>query len=412
MPDFDWPNAIAHVDADCFYASCELLRRPDLKGQPVCVLSSQDACVVAKTYDAKAAGITTGMTVWEARKLLPHAVFLSADFRYYGQISDKLFSILRRYSPMVEENSIDEAYVDLQGLRSLYRKSYQRMADELRATVQQEVGITVSIGISVNKTLAKMASEYNKPNGSTVVAGRRIREFLQHLAVRDIPGIGSNRETLLNESGIHSAADFAAREESFIKRLLGKAGSELWRELNGASVFKVETVPRLPQSVARTASLGQVTQDKVMVRAHLMRHAMRLSRELIEQRLTARQLTVFLTLKSFERRAVAVTLPHPTADYFLLMEEVNKVLAHLFDPAQVYRACGLVTTEIAVRGTGNFDLFQQAEEQREEKHLKLLHTVRDVNRKFGGDAVSICAMARPTRPTPLARFSYPLMECV
>ena len=412
MPDFDWPNAIAHVDADCFYASCELLRRPDLKGRPVCVLSSQDACVVAKTYDAKAAGITTGMTVWDAKKCMPHAVFLSADFRYYGQISDKLFSILRRYSPMVEENSIDEAYVDLQGLRNLYRKSYQRMADELRATVQQEIGITVSVGIAVSKTLAKMASEYNKPNGSTVVAGRRIQEFLPHLAVRDIPGVGANRQVLLEQAGIHTAAEFAASSEQNIKHLLGKAGTDLWRELNGAAIYKVETAPRLPQSVARTASMGQVTQDKTVVRAHLVRHAMRLSRELIEQRLTARQLTVFLTLKSFERRAVAVTLPHPTADYFLLMEEVNKVLVHLFDPAQEYRACGLVTTQISARGTGDFDLLQQAEEQREEKHLKLLHAVRDVNRKYGGDTMSVCAMTRPTRPIPLARFSYPLLECV
>ena len=114
----NWPNAIAHVDADCFYASCEQLRRPDLKGKPLCVLSSQDACVVAKTYDAKAAGITTGMTVWDARKLLPDAIFLPADFRYYGQISDKLFSILRRFSPTIEEYSIDEAFMDMMGLRN------------------------------------------------------------------------------------------------------------------------------------------------------------------------------------------------------------------------------------------------------------------------------------------------------
>jgi len=117
----NWPNAIAHVDADCFYASCEQLRRPDLKGKPICVLSSQDACVVAKTYDAKTAGITTGMPVWEAKRKLPDAIFLPADFRYYGQISDKLFAIIRRYSPVVEEYSIDEGFMDMNGLRSLSR---------------------------------------------------------------------------------------------------------------------------------------------------------------------------------------------------------------------------------------------------------------------------------------------------
>ena len=407
----DWPNAIAHVDADCFYASCELLRRPDLRGTPVCVLSSQDACIVAKTYDAKAAGITTGMTVWEARKLMPHATFISADFRYYGQMSDKLFAVLRRYSPAVEESSIDEAYVDMHGLRGFYRKSYQRMADELRARVQQEIGITVSIGIAVNKTLAKMASEYNKPNGSTIVAGKRIQDFLQQVNVRAIPGIGSNRAALLSKCDMHTAADFAAASEAHIRKLLGKAGTDLWHELNGRVRYKVETQTRLPKSVARTASMGQLTQDKVTIHAHLVRHAMRLSKELLEQRYTTRQLTLFLTLKSFERHAAAITLPYATADYFMLMQEVGKALEQLFDPAQIYRACGLVATEIEVRQAGSFDLFQQAEQQREHKHLRLLDTVHDVNQKYGAHALSICATAKSPGQRGGARFGYPLLEC-
>jgi len=98
----DWSNAIAHVDCDAFYVSCEMVRHPELKGEPVCVLSSQNAIVVAKSYDAKAMGISTGMPVWEARKIAPKALFFEADFRYYGQLSGKFFSILRRYSPDIE----------------------------------------------------------------------------------------------------------------------------------------------------------------------------------------------------------------------------------------------------------------------------------------------------------------------
>src|SRR3989338_4525404 len=320
----NWPNAIAHVDADCFYASCEQLRRPDLKGQPICVLSSQDACVVAKTYDAKAAGITTGMPVWEARKLLPQANYLSADFRYYGPISDKLFAIIRRYSPAIEEYSIDEGFMDLNGLRSLYRKPYQAIADEIRTTIRQEVGITVSIGISITRTLAKMASEYNKPDGTTIVAGRRIHDFLENVSVRDIPGIGGNRQALLNKFGIRTAADFVDAPEREIKRLLGKVGTDLWHELNGAPIYKIETEAKLPKSVARTASMGEVTQDKQTIYAHLLNHAMRLSKELITKRLTARQLTVSLTLKSFDKQADTSDLPYPSADYFFLASEAGR----------------------------------------------------------------------------------------
>jgi len=408
----NWPNAIAHVDADCFYASCEQLRRPDLKGQPICVLSSQDACVVAKTYDAKAAGITTGMPVWEARKLLPQANYLSADFRYYGQISDKLFAILRRYSPVVEEYSIDEGFMDMNGLRSLYRKPYQAIADEIRTTIRHEVGITASVGISVTRTLAKMASEYNKPNGTTIVAGRRIHDFLEHVSVRDIPGIGGNRQALLNKFGIRTAADFVDTPEREIRRLLGKAGTDLWHELNGTPIFKVETEAKLPKSVARTASMGEVTQDKQTIRAHLLKHAMRLSKELITKRLTVRQLTVFLTLKSFDKQTSTSELPYPSADYFLLASEAGRVLDGLYDPDCHYRACGLIANDIAIRQSGSFDLFQMAEQQREEKHLKLLEALHAINRKHGDNVLSICG-ARQKRKAggAMGRFSYPVLEC-
>ena len=411
MSVLSWPNAIAHVDADCFYANCEQLRRPDLQGQPICVLSSQDACVVAKTYDAKAAGITTGMTVWDARKRMPHAIFLSADFRYYGQISDKLFAILRRFSPAVEEYSIDEAFMDLKGLRSLHRKSYQQMADELRATVRQEIGITVSIGISVTRTLAKMASEYNKPNGTTIVAGRRIHDFLQQVSARDIPGIGGNREALLNKFNIHTAAVFATANEHHIKRLLGKVGTDLWHELNGTSLYKVETEPKLPKSVARTASMGRLTQDQAMIRAHLGRHAMRLSKALMDKRLTTRQITISLTLKSFDQQTATTALPYPTADYFMLVAEANKAVDRLFDASLIYRACGLIATDINLRQAGNFDLFQQAEQQREDKHLKLLETLHRINHKYGDNVLSACSVVKFNSKAGRTRFNYPMMEC-
>ena len=408
----NWPNAIAHVDADCFYASCEQLRRPDLKGQPICVLSSQDACVVAKTYDAKAAGITTGMPVWEARKLLPQANYLSADFRYYGLISDKLFAILRRYSPAIEEYYIDEGFMDMNGLRSLYRKPYQAIADEIRITIRHEVGITVSIGISVTRTLAKMASEYNKPDGTTIVAGRRIHDFLEHVSVRDVPGIGGNRQALLNKFNIHTAADFMDVPEREIKRLLGKAGTDLWHELNGTPIYKVEIEARMPKSVARTASMGEVTQDKQTIHAHLLKHAMRLSKELITKRLASGQLTVFLTLKSFDKQASTSELPYPSADYFLLASEAGRALDTLYDPDQFYRACGLIAGDIAVRQSGSFDLFQMADQQREEKPLKLLETMHIINHKHGDNVIAICgAMQKRKTEGVMGRFAYPVLEC-
>jgi nucleotidyltransferase/DNA polymerase involved in DNA repair len=409
MSASSWPRAFAHVDADCFFASCELLRHPELKHKPLCVLSSQDACVVAKTYDAKAVGIKTGMPVWDAKKLLPQATYLSADFRFYGQISDKLFAVLRRFSPVVEEYSIDEAFIDLAGLRSLHRKSYRELADEMRITIREALGVTVSVGISVTRTLAKMASEYNKPDGTTIVAGSRIRDFLQRVGVRDIPGIGRSREALLLQSGIRSGADFAAAPERQIKHLLGKGGVELWQELNGDAIYAVEHEARVPQSVARTASLGELTRNRDTIHSHLVRHAMRLSRELIMKRLTAKQLTVFVTLKSFSKCAETRELAYPTADYFELMRQAGEMLGMLFDRREIYRACGVIATGIAPREAALFDLFQQDDLQREERHLKLLQTVHAINDRYGNNSVGVCGMASH-EAKPAQRFLYPSLK--
>ena len=300
----------------------------------------------------------------------------------------------------------------MNGLRSLYRKPYQAIADEIRTTIRHEVGITVSVGISVTRTLAKMASEFNKPNGTTIVAGRCIHEFLQHVSVRDIPGIGGNRQALLNKFDIHTAADFVDVPEREIRRLLGKAGTDLWHELNGTPLYKVETEARMPKSVARTASMGGLTQDKQTIRAHLLNHVMRLSKELITKRLTSRQLTMFLTLKSFDKQVITSELPYPSADYFLLASEAGRALDTLYDPDQFYRACGLIASNIATRQSGSFDLFQMAEQQEEEKHLKLLETMHAINHKHGDNVLSVCgAMQKRKAGGVMGRFAYPVLEC-
>ena len=242
----NWPTAFAHVDCDAFYASCERASRPDLKHIPVCVLSNQEAFVVAKTYDAKRLGVTTAMSVRDARKLVPHAAFLPPDFAYYGQMSDCVFSILRRFSPDVELYSIDEGFMSMQGLRSLWRKSYHDLAEEIKETVKHEVGITVSIGISVTKTLAKIASESNKPDGVTIVPGKKIGVFLPGVTIKDVPGIADSRCALLNLFKIETAVDYANAPRRLIQRLIGKVGTDLWHELRGEAVYPLELEPKLP----------------------------------------------------------------------------------------------------------------------------------------------------------------------
>ncbi|ATX82349.1 DNA polymerase-4/DNA polymerase V [Mariprofundus ferrinatatus] len=403
----NWPNAIAHIDCDAFYASCEMARRPDLKGRPICVLSSQNAIVVAKSYDAKALGITTGMPVWEAKKLAPHAEYLAADFRYYGQISDKMFAILRRYSPEVEVYSIDEGFMEMNGIRTLWRKSFRQLADDIRLAIVRETGITASVGVSVTRTLAKMASESNKPNGTTVIPGKRIERFLADIAVAEIPGIGRNRTALLRKFGVHTALQFTCVEDGMMTRLLGRHGLALKRELCGISVTGVETEPPLPKSVARTASIGQLTTSREIVSAHLSYHTMRLVSELVAKHLLTRHIHVFLTLATFERNGADIRLEIETGSLRRIMAAVKTGFAKLFRAGESYRGCGVVATHISHAASATPDLFGFSKE--DTRQLDLMLTVNRINKKYGDSTVSLAAIqmvkGRKNRP----RFHYPLI---
>jgi DNA polymerase V len=404
----DWPNAVAHVDADCFFAACELARSTKLRGRPVCVMSSQNACIVAKTYDAKAAGIHTGMPVWEAKKLLPRAAYIPADFAYYGQVSDKLFAILSRFTPEVEVYSIDEAFIGLNGIRSLWRKNFSEIADTIRATVNSELGITVSIGISLTKTLAKIASDTHKPDGSTLVPGREIRSFLAGVKIKNVPGIGRSREALLHKLNIFTALDYTRADPVLARRLLGKLGTDLWRELRGMPIFPLELAARVPKSVARTASLGRVSTQRDFIAAHLTHHTTRLVTELVSKRYLAQRLTVFLTLKSFASQAIETRFAVPNANVFDFSRAVRDAFARLYRSGERYRGCGVIATEIRPAVERSLDLFEKV--RNDERKERLMHTVDTLNKKYGNHTILMLAAAPVVKRKKASRFRLPMFE--
>ena len=403
----DWHHAVAHVDCDAFYASCETARHPELKGRPVCVLSSQNAIVVAKSYSAKALGITTGMPVWEARRLAPQAVFLAADFRYYGQMSDKVFAILRSYTPEIEIYSIDEGFMDMNGIRSLWRKSFGQLADDIRQRIWQQTGITVSVGMANTRTLAKMASESCKPNGSRIVPGKRIAPFLAAMAVTDIPGIGRNRGALLHKFNIRTALQFARLDDARIERLLGSAGLQLKYELSGRVVWPLMLKPELPKSVARTASMGQVTQDRQLVMAYLSYHVMRLVSDLVAKHLLTKELYLFLTLASFERCGTRLPLATPTNSLKRVMDAVKQGFGRLYRDGVKYRGCGVVANRISREQSATADLFGLM--QQDTRQTSLMQSVNAINRKYGNRTLSSAAACRIKAKSTGLRFRYPLI---
>jgi DNA polymerase-4 len=173
-----WLQAIVHVDADAFFTSCEEVIHPELRGKPI-ITGAERGIVACASYAAKKIGIKRGVQLRDANIICPELIVLPSDYETYSLFSRRMFMIIRRFTPQVEEYSIDEAFADITGLRLLLKSSYEDIAFKIKNEVQREIGITVSIGLSLSKVLAKIGSKYNKPDGLTVMPGPSIASFLK-----------------------------------------------------------------------------------------------------------------------------------------------------------------------------------------------------------------------------------------
>jgi len=195
-----FPRALLHIDGDAFFASCEQAHDPQLKGKPV-VTGKERGITASMSYEAKARGVTRGMRLFEVKRLCPEAIILPSDYETYSLLSQRLFAIVRRFTPEVEQYSIDEVFADLTGLRRPLRMSYEQMAATIKHELDTELGFTFSVGLAPNKVLAKIASKWQKPSGLTTIPGHDIHLFLRDLPVDKVWGIGSNTAALLQKHG-------------------------------------------------------------------------------------------------------------------------------------------------------------------------------------------------------------------
>src|SRR5215510_9645661 len=205
-----FPRAILHIDGDAFFASCEQSRRPQLQGRPV-VTGKERGIAASMSYEAKARGVTRGIRLSDIRKICPEAVILPSDYETYSLLSKRFFAIVRRYTPEVEEYSIDECFCDLTGLRRPLRMSYFQIAERIKHELDTELGFTFSVGLAPNKVVAKIASKWQKPSGLTVIPGHSIHQFLKDLPVSKVWGIGPQTAALLGKHGMHTALQFARK---------------------------------------------------------------------------------------------------------------------------------------------------------------------------------------------------------
>lgn len=373
---------IGLLDADCFYVSAERLRNPALKKCPVGVLGNHGFCVIAKSYDMKAKGVTTGMPIWEARRLCPEGVYLPSDFRWYERVSRSILSVLRELFSVVEYYSVDEFFMKMQPLRP--GMSWSETAALVRETVHSRTGIPCTIGVARTKTLAKMVSDAAKPNGARVVLSTEEQEeFLKSSSVRDISGIGRQREARLKAHGINSAFDFIKADISFIRSLLTVVGVRLWYELKGEQVEPVNPNPSHRRIISRGGSLGSLTSDAWKVYSWLARNLERIVEELERRQMFAGRITVSLRYEDNSNSEHFIRPNVPQNLFVPLMECGRLCLNKLWRPKVQVRSLNVRVDEL----TYDSYLIEGLYEGQEPRHAVIADLKRQARRRFGRDSL-------------------------
>jgi DNA polymerase-4 len=307
------PRTILHLDLDAFYASVEQLDDPALRGRPVVVGGPSDRGVVcAASYEARRFGVRSAMPTARARRLCPNGVFLAPRFDRYGELSDRVFRIYRRYTPLVEPLSLDEAFLDVTASRALHGTGAE-VARTIRRAVRQECGLAVSAGVAEGKMAAKIATDLGKPDGLVEVPAGGVRAFLAPLPVSRIFGVGPATEAALRRLGVATVGELAAVDEAVLRRALGSAGPELARLARGEDPRLVE--PGLAaKSVGSEDTFEEDLAGEDALLPHLREQAERVARRLRAAGLAGRTVTLKVKYADFESVTRRVTLGAPTDD--------------------------------------------------------------------------------------------------
>ena len=283
---------------DAFFAAVEVLDKPHLRGKPVIVGGTTNRGVVSTaSYEARKYGVHSAMPIYEAKKRCPEGVFLPVRKKKYAEFSRKVVDILRGFSPLVEQVSIDEAYLDITGTEALFGAPDQ-VARRIKETIRNETGLTCSIGAAPSKFLAKVASDMNKPDGLTIILGADVDKFLSQLPVEKIPGAGKRSVERLHLYGIKMVADLRRFSAERLSRDFGKFGKRLHELAAGEEDSRV-VVSRETKSISSESTFESNTKDRAVLRKEIKYHAERVAERLRREKLRACTITIKIKYSDF-----------------------------------------------------------------------------------------------------------------
>jgi DNA polymerase V len=347
--------AIGHLDADCFYVSAERVRDPFLKGKPVGVLGNQGACVIAKSYEMKAAGVKTGEPIWDAIEKCPDGVYIKRDFRWYEVLSRAMLEVMNRLSPQVEYYSIDEFFFLAQPGPG---QSFQDLAEAMRDVILKELDLPVTVGIARSRTLAKLISDSAKPFGAKAVLQRdHEEELLAGLPVTEISGVARRRGKRLLPWGIASCLDLARADRRLVRKLLTATGESLWWELNGEPSAPIHVRRPRHKALSRGGSLGESTDDPHRIHAWLVRNLERLIEELHYHEVMPGKLTLWVGYRDGFSGEGQTHLAVPTDRFDLLLDALRPCLRQAWHRGHLANRMHLIAEDLVARDAVSLDMF-------------------------------------------------------
>ncbi len=398
---------IALVDCNNFFVSCEQLMNPSLLNKAVCVLSNNDGCIIARSNEAKEMGIPMGYPLFKARKEFKNVIYISRNFGLYHDISNRVMQKLLNYTPDIEQYSIDEAFIDLTGLKKLYRCSYEQIIEKIKYEIETEIGVPVSIGLATSKTLAKLACEKAKKdkflNGTCRIRYSDIDEILRKTYIENIWGIGKNTAALFHKYGIYKCSEIVKQNDFWLKKIWGKRGIELKAELLGQSAYPVVSKVVLPKSIQKTSAFSQFTSDKNYIKDSLHYHSHQVCSKLRNLGLQAEVIWVMLRTKDFHVITEKMVLPEPSDSEFLINQFVDRLFDKIYDSQVIYRSSGIFADKLSEKATSQLFLF---EDEKTQKAKKLAEIWDSIEQKYGKKCFCIGTMKDPQEESKLHGQNY------
>ncbi len=316
---------IIHVDMDAFYASVEQLDNPELRGKPIVVGGGEIRGVVsAASYEARKYGVRSAMSGYLAKKNCPDLIFVTPRFSRYKEISLGIRNIFYDYTDLVEPLSLDEAYLDVT-VNKKGNPSASLIAQEIRQRIYDELGLTASAGISINKFVAKVASDYNKPNGQKTVNPEEVIQFLEDLEIRNFYGVGKVTAEKMYKHGIFTGKDLKGKSIEFLNEHFGKSGSYYYHVVRG--VHNSEVKPnRIPKSVGAERTFTENLSSEIFMLERLENIASELEKRLKNSKIAGKTVTLKIKYSDFTLQTRSKTLPYFVADKKLILETAKELL--------------------------------------------------------------------------------------